>query len=51
MEKGKNTCPTFAKVIAACEHNGIKDIMQRKYDWNANVIDSPVLLHPLLRCA
>jgi hypothetical protein len=32
IEKEKNTCPAFVEVIAACEHHGIKDIMELKYD-------------------
>jgi hypothetical protein len=26
------------KVIVACEHHGIKDVMELKYDWNDEVI-------------
>jgi hypothetical protein len=26
------------RVIAACEHHGIKDVMELKYDWNDEVI-------------
>jgi hypothetical protein len=32
IEKEKNNCPAFAEVIAACEHHGIKDVMELKYD-------------------
>jgi hypothetical protein len=38
IEKEKNTCLAFAEVIAACEHHGIKDVMQLKYDWSDEVI-------------
>jgi uncharacterized protein YdeI (YjbR/CyaY-like superfamily) len=38
IQKEKNNCPVFAKVIAACEHHGIKDVMELKYDWNDDVI-------------
>jgi hypothetical protein len=26
------------KVIAVCEHHGVKDVMELKYDWNDEVI-------------
>jgi hypothetical protein len=29
--------PTL-KIIAACEHHGIKDVIELKYDWNDEVI-------------
>jgi hypothetical protein len=38
IQKEKNNCPAFADVIAACEHHGIKDIMELKYDCNDEVI-------------
>jgi hypothetical protein len=38
IEKEKNTCPTFIEVIAACEHHGIKYVIELKYDWNNEVI-------------
>jgi hypothetical protein len=28
IEKEKNNCPAFIEVIAACEHHGIKDVME-----------------------
>jgi hypothetical protein len=38
IQKEKNNCPAFAEVIAACEHHGIKDVMELKYDRNDEVI-------------
>jgi hypothetical protein len=38
IEKEKNNFPGFTKVIVACEHHGIKDVMELKYDWNDEVI-------------
>jgi fructose-1,6-bisphosphatase len=38
IEMEKNNCPAFAKVIAVCEHQGIKNVMELKYDWNDEVI-------------
>jgi Cu2+-containing amine oxidase len=38
IEKEKNNCPAFTEVIAACEHHGINDIMELKYDCNDEVI-------------
>jgi hypothetical protein len=32
IQKEKNNCPTFTEVIATCEHHGIKDVMELKYD-------------------
>jgi hypothetical protein len=32
IEKEKNNCLAFIEVIAACEHHGIKDVMELKYD-------------------
>jgi hypothetical protein len=38
IQKEKNNCPAFAKVIATYEHHGIKDVMELKYNWNDEVI-------------
>jgi hypothetical protein len=38
IEKEKNNCPVFTEVIAACEHHGIKDVMELKNDWNDEMI-------------
>jgi hypothetical protein len=38
IQKEKNNCPAFTEVIATCEHHGIKDVMELKYDWNDEVI-------------
>jgi hypothetical protein len=38
IQKEKNNCLAFTKVITACEHHGIKDVMELKYDWNDEVI-------------
>jgi hypothetical protein len=38
FEKEKNNCVAFTKVIAACEHHGIKDVMELKYEGNDEVI-------------
>jgi hypothetical protein len=32
IEKEKNNCRDFAKVIVACEYHGIKDVLELKYD-------------------
>jgi hypothetical protein len=32
IQKVKSNCLAFAEVIAACEHHGIKDVMELKYD-------------------
>jgi hypothetical protein len=37
-QKEKNNCLAFTEVIAACEHHGIKDVMELKYDWNDGVV-------------
>jgi hypothetical protein len=38
IEKEKNNYLAFAEVIATCEHHGIKDGMEPKYDQNDEVI-------------
>jgi hypothetical protein len=38
IENEKHNCPAFDKVIAACEHHGIKNVMELQYDWNDEVI-------------
>jgi hypothetical protein len=38
IQQEKSNCPAFAEVIAACEHHGIKDVMEQMYDWNDEVI-------------
>jgi hypothetical protein len=38
IQKEKKNCPAFTEVIVACEHHGIKDVMELKYDWNDEVI-------------
>jgi hypothetical protein len=38
IHKEKNNSAAFAEVIAACEHHGIKDVMELKCDWNDEVI-------------
>jgi hypothetical protein len=38
IQKEKNNCPAFTEVIAACEHHGIKYVIELKYDWNDEVI-------------
>jgi hypothetical protein len=38
IQKEKNNCPAFAEVIVACEHHGIKDVMELKHYWNDEVI-------------
>jgi hypothetical protein len=32
IEKEKNNCLDFTEVITACEHHGIKYVMELKYD-------------------
>jgi hypothetical protein len=34
----ENIFPAFVEVITACEHHGIKDVIELKYDWNDDVI-------------
>jgi hypothetical protein len=38
IEMEKTNCSAFPEVIAACEHHGIKDVMELKSDWNDEVI-------------
>jgi hypothetical protein len=38
IQKEKGSCPSFAEVIDAYEHYGIKDVMELKYVWNDEVI-------------
>jgi hypothetical protein len=38
IEMEKTNCSAFPEVIAACEHYGIKDVMELKSDWNDEVI-------------
>jgi hypothetical protein len=38
IEKEKNNCSAFSEVIVACQHHGIKDVMELKYDWNDEAI-------------